>query len=380
MWQRLHAWLHATQLRDPIEQQQAPMLQLFFLSQIVAIVVCLPVGMILNSDAVARVAQVISFGLVGFGACIATVMLRRGHFTTAVLTSTIGNTLILGGLYMATGIRTQGGLVMMLVVPIVLAGLLLGRRSLFALIAISSAVFVAVLLAEVYRAPWIGIVQMNPLPTLLISFAITMSMLGLFFDRFGLSLRQALAATSSREQELERLRASLEHTVAERTSALATALRGVEQREAVLARTHSELQTSNTALQGMSAPVLPVLPGVLVAPLIGAIDQARAAHFTTNVLEAVERGDNRHVIMDVTGVPEIDTSVAQAVLQTAAAVRLLGSQVVLVGVRPEVAQTLVTLGIDLKALSPYLDLQDAVTALLPNAPATKRDMRVQTRG
>ncbi|NOK62529.1 MAG: hypothetical protein GFH27_549333n17 [Chloroflexi bacterium AL-W] len=117
-------------------------------------------------------------------------------------------------------------------------------------------------------------------------------------------------------------------------------------------------------IQELSAPVIPVLPGVLIAPLIGTINDQRATNFRNNVLYAVERAHAKHVLIDITGVPIVDTHVAQVLIQTAEALRLIGAHIQLVGVRPEVAQTIIALGLDLSALTPAADLQAAVQALL----------------
>ena len=198
--------------------------------------------------------------------------------------------------------------------------------------------------------------------------------MGLFLDRFGTSLRDALTTTQAREQELEKLRASLESTVAERTISLQQALQEGEQRETRLALTLEDLRASQEAFRELSAPVIPVLPGVLVAPLIGVLDSARATELTNNVLAMVEREHAHHVIFDITGVPLVDTHVAQVLLQTTTAVRLLGAQAFLVGIRPEVAQTMVALNLDIGALRSYSTLRDAIDALL--GPRGDRDLRV----
>jgi rsbT co-antagonist protein RsbR len=121
---------------------------------------------------------------------------------------------------------------------------------------------------------------------------------------------------------------------------------------------------------------LPVLPGVLIAPLVGAIDESRAAVFVANVLRAVERERAQQVIFDVTGVPLIDTQVARMILQAADAVRLLGAQVILVGIRPEVAQTVVGLGVALD-MKTFADLQQAIHALSAAFPGANRLSRPQ---
>jgi anti-anti-sigma regulatory factor len=121
---------------------------------------------------------------------------------------------------------------------------------------------------------------------------------------------------------------------------------------------------SQNTIQELSAPVLPVLPGVLVTPMVGSLDSARATMLTENILANVERLHAQYVIIDVTGVPIIDTQVAQVMLRTATAVQLLWAQVWLVGVRPEVAQTMVALNISLGPRTTHPDLQQAIAALL----------------
>jgi anti-anti-sigma factor len=195
-------------------------------------------------------------------------------------------------------------------------------------------------------------------------FILNIAVLSLFLDRFGTSLRDALVATQRREHELEQLRASLEATVAERTMSLQQALQEGEQREARLALAMEDLRASQQAVRELSAPVIPVLPGVLIAPLIGTLDSARAAELTDNVLAMVQRERAHHVIFDITGVPLVDTHVAQVLLQTTTAVRLLGAQALLVGIRPEVAQTMVALNLEMGALRSYSNLREAIGALL----------------
>ncbi|MEP7187965.1 MAG: STAS domain-containing protein, partial [Roseiflexaceae bacterium] len=212
----------------------------------------------------------------------------------------------------------------------------------------------------------IGFIPVSPpsAANLVPIFILLIAVLSLFLDRFGTALRDALSTTQAREQELNILRASLEATVAERTTSLQLALAEGEQREKHLALTLEDLRASQAAFRDLSAPVIPVLPGVLIAPLIGALDSARATELTSNVLSMVEREHANHVIFDITGVPLVDTHVAQVLLQTTTAVRLLGAQAFLVGIRPEVAQTMVALNLDMSALRSFSTLRDAIDALL----------------
>lgn len=101
------------------------------------------------------------------------------------------------------------------------------------------------------------------------------------------------------------------------------------------------------SLLELSAPLIPVFEGVTVMPLIGTIDTARAKLIMENLLEGVIEHRSEVVLIDITGVPVVDTMVAHHIIQASEAVRLVGSTCILVGIRPEIAQTIVNLGIDL---------------------------------
>lgn len=101
------------------------------------------------------------------------------------------------------------------------------------------------------------------------------------------------------------------------------------------------------ALQELSAPLIPVLDGVTIMPLVGTIDTDRAKLIMENLLDGVIKHRADVVLIDITGVPVVDTMVAHHIIQAAEAVRLIGATCILVGIRPEIAQTIVNLGIDL---------------------------------
>lgn len=118
------------------------------------------------------------------------------------------------------------------------------------------------------------------------------------------------------------------------------------------------------ALNELSTPLMPISDGVVALPLIGSIDSRRAQQIMETLLQGV--GDrNAHVaIIDITGVAVVDTQVANTLIQAAQAVRLLGARVMLTGIRPEVAQTLIGLGVDLSVIDTKASLQDGIAAAL----------------
>ncbi len=113
-------------------------------------------------------------------------------------------------------------------------------------------------------------------------------------------------------------------------------------------------------VQEMSTPVIPVHDQILVMPLIGTVDSERARQLTQRMLEEVQQQRARVVLVDITGVALVDTATAQALIRAAYMVRLLGAEMVLVGTRPEVAQTLVLLGVDMGGLVSMATLQNGV--------------------
>ena len=107
------------------------------------------------------------------------------------------------------------------------------------------------------------------------------------------------------------------------------------------------ISLQKVALQELSAPLIPVTEGITIMPLVGTIDTERAKLIMENLLNGVIKHRAEVVLIDITGVPVVDTMVAHHIIQAAEAVRLIGSQCILVGIRPEIAQTIVNLGIDL---------------------------------
>jgi anti-anti-sigma regulatory factor/HAMP domain-containing protein len=179
------------------------------------------------------------------------------------------------------------------------------------------------------------------------------------------SFNSMSAALGASRAELTAANVRLEQKVRERTADLDMAVGRMEQ----LLGTQQELLR---ALREVSTPIIPVIEGVLAAPLIGQMDDERATHMTHELLTRIERDRAHTVLLDITGVPVIDTRVAQALLRVVSASRLLGAEVVLVGVAPEVAQAIVTLGLDLGDLRTAADLRSAVEQLLARRPKSSR--------
>jgi PAS domain S-box-containing protein len=130
--------------------------------------------------------------------------------------------------------------------------------------------------------------------------------------------------------------------------------------QAEIASQREEIVGQQAIIESLSTPVVQVWTGILAMPLVGAIDSRRSTQITEGLLLAVAEHQAECVIIDITGVPVVDTQVAQYLIQTAYACRLLGCEVALVGIGVEMAQTLVQLGVNLHTLNTMANLQAGI--------------------
>ncbi len=134
----------------------------------------------------------------------------------------------------------------------------------------------------------------------------------------------------------------------------------LDKREAEIQAMRADYEQMSEAVRELSAPIAPIHDNVLVLPLVGTIDTNRAQTITEDLLEEIVRRQSDLVIIDITGVPIVDTNIANYLLQTTSAVNLLGAHVILVGISAEVAQTIVGLNLDLRQLTVRANLQDGI--------------------
>jgi anti-anti-sigma regulatory factor len=145
----------------------------------------------------------------------------------------------------------------------------------------------------------------------------------------------------------------------------------LEQERARLATTVQELaaeQVQRAALAAtvrtLALPVIPVLQGVVIMPLVGDFDLVRSEEFTSVLLQAIEREHAHLALIDITGVPVLDTLGAMSLVRATEAAALLGARCMLVGIRPEIAQALVALGVPLGNLTTAASLQQGLASVL----------------
>ena len=141
-------------------------------------------------------------------------------------------------------------------------------------------------------------------------------------------------------------------------------------REEIIARQQQEMLE-------LSTPVVQLWEGILALPLIGTLDSARTQVVMESLLERIVGTGASIAIIDITGVPTVDTLVAQHLLKTVAAARLMGADCIISGIRPQIAQTIVHLGVELREVVTKATLADAFAVALQRTGATVT--RLETR-
>ncbi|MER6262861.1 STAS domain-containing protein [Streptomyces sp900105245] len=130
-------------------------------------------------------------------------------------------------------------------------------------------------------------------------------------------------------------------------------------------RTREEIISSQAEqLLELSTPVVQLWKGVVGVPLVGTLDSARTQVVMEKLLQNLVDSDSTHAIIDITGVPTVDTQVAQHLLKTVVAARMMGAQCIISGIRPQIAQTIVALGIEFGDIPTNASLSDALRRAL----------------
>jgi PAS domain S-box-containing protein len=159
-----------------------------------------------------------------------------------------------------------------------------------------------------------------------------------------------LSERKEAEEQVRKMRDELDQRVKERTAELARV-------NATLKAELTGRKQAEQAIRELSTPVLPVRERLVILPLIGVLDSARALQLTEQLLSSIRTHRAKAVVMDITGVPIVDSKVANHLLQTVEAARLMGATVIVSGISSEIAQTLVRIGVDLSRLRTTSDLR-----------------------
>jgi PAS domain S-box-containing protein len=194
---------------------------------------------------------------------------------------------------------------------------------------------------------------------------------GEIIGTFGIS--RDITALKEAQAALEQAYAKVEQQVAERTAELEREVEERERAQAESVRLQQEvIEAQQRAIQELSTPIIPVLEGVIVMPLIGSIDTMRARDVTRNLLAGIREHNARVVILDITGVPIVDSGVAAYLNKTVQAARLKGARTIITGISEAVAETVVDLGIDWSGIETLRDLRTGLQSVLAGVEVRSR--------
>ena len=133
-----------------------------------------------------------------------------------------------------------------------------------------------------------------------------------------------------------------------------------KRREIELEEKLAIIEEQKSAIHAMSAPIIQVWDGVLALPVVGMLDEARASEITSRMLDAVVHQAANYAILDLTGVETVDDGTADYVLRIIRSIQLLGAQCIVTGIRPAVAQTLISLGAGFAGARTVSNLREAI--------------------
>ncbi|HEY0836977.1 MAG TPA: STAS domain-containing protein [Azospirillum sp.] len=135
---------------------------------------------------------------------------------------------------------------------------------------------------------------------------------------------------------------------------------GLHSMDAFIGRREQIIRRQSQELLDLSVPVVPLWEGILSLPIIGTLDSNRAQAITEKLLFEIARTGSRYAILDISGVPTVDTQTAQHLAKTVAAARLMGAECVITGIRPAIAQVMVALGINLSTIETRFSLAEGL--------------------
>lgn len=301
-------------------------------------------------------------GTLGLLFALARMLLHRRQLTTAIMIA--GAAASLAALaYMIALPELVASFTLFPLCVIGLAMLSSSRRLLIGA-TIAAVITVLMIVGLGFLPRWLPPVPSNMLSVLQFATpAVVVVLLALLFGYTWNNLHTSLRASQVANRELEALRDGLETQVARRTAELESALSQVQDQAQHQAHLLKEIERQQATIRDLGVPVLPVSASAAVVPLVGALDGERLTILRDRALRAVEQLRIHTLLLDLTGVEILDERVAAGVIELAAAVRLLGARVVLIGIRPEVAESIVALGADLRGMRSICDLRTALAEL-----------------
>jgi anti-anti-sigma regulatory factor len=344
-------------LLEAERQRRMELFRTFFVVQLVATVGLLASGFLDSAD---NLLNLLAVGGVGLLATLFTLVgyrlaRQRGWLRGGIILTQVGLLACLGFFVVFYG--TRGSIPYFFIWPILLGAILLDTAQAFLIttvIALFYGGFSLIELNQVWEVPlfrperfayWHRPAESEIIYNFLSS---TIEVIIVYYAAAFLSW----IASRSQHRLMERFRSQSEEVALYRSE--------LEERIAEQGQITTRLQTSLELVHQVGSPVLPIFEGVILAPLIGEITTERARIVMDRILEETTKERAQAVIVDITGVPIVDTAVANALILAAQGVRLLGAMPILVGIRAEVAETMVELGVDLRGIVTRSSLQEGL--------------------
>lgn len=263
---------------------------------------------------------------------------RTGRVTVAAWMTVLATTAIAAFVVAGQGINSVSAII--LAPAVTLAGMLIGSRAAGVVVGVEVLVTIAIGLAQSvgWQPP-----QMQPSVPMSVLLVVASLVFLLFIN--GLSWRLIRQSLALAEAQTERLRVAHQE----------------QQRLVADLRTRDERQVQLLAtLRELSTPVIPVVQGIIILPLVGHMDAERLVHVRATLLAGIARRRARIVLLEMTGVSELDRAAAEGLPGLADAARLLGAELVVVGVQAGAARVMVELAVDTSGLAAQPDLESAL--------------------
>ncbi|MCA0350698.1 MAG: response regulator [Chloroflexi bacterium] len=247
----IQRWLNTIKISDPVQREQAVLLQIMLIGLSIICFFTVPTAFIVSSTVGSAFRASLTSMLILIFFVIAVINLRQGHFRRSVTLASSGLVVGLSIILLLEGLRNSAWILSAFMMPITLSGLLTGRKGIKT-IAGASIIVIAILGGlQLFNLQFVGAYPRlgDLLPPTISTFIFSVLIVGFFFHRFSASLNDALSRALQRESELQQIRDKLEILVDQRTAALQDALHAVEEREGRLEKTNIELAAAKTAAE-----------------------------------------------------------------------------------------------------------------------------------
>ena len=349
--------------RSGVTEMDARRIRQFILVEGLANLIILTVILLVGSAPEIRALLVITAANAAMLA--ATYLLRRGAYAEPVIYVNLAVIVLLIAMGGPLSGRVDGSAWVLFQIPPLVATLVLNKpRSTLIVCGITGAIMSAFIGMELYGVIPVDLIV--PLSALLVNFGMQLLTLAVIAVTVWVLVgraRRALDAATAAGQLLERQLAGERVQAEEReriNRELAASLAALSERDAQIRAEQAAQDALRTILRERATPVIPILEGVVVMPLTGVLDEGQIDAMAATLLASISELRARMAIIDVTGLPAIDPRLGAALMETATACRMLGATPIMAGIRPDAAQTLVSLGLDLAGITTVTNLQSGV--------------------